>query len=977
VKLQSLDDSQPEAPQFADRCVDAIQRFGYTFLKVSDTDERWSLTECGLRETDWEKIRRWGRTCSAARVPRANTRVAGVMLIALSTAVARSLDKDEPLWHTVAEACSHDLQRALFGSNGYPVEAARDALSEACDSLGLRHQLNLTGKDRYWRTILLQFGFSAKVGSARLPYWLAGYSVPETITALLTEGCENSSHDFQALWGELEHWNRRSADPAIGDRLRLNPWYPFESHHLFEERFASGRTADSSPRIRAEDEDCGASLFSFPQLRDTTLDFKLSSLLPSEVFNAQAAVLRLHIDGLGWHKLVLSQSGKRELNGDAVKVNIFDALQRPSREVTVFGGSGSLYREQLSFWPAEEDFVLFRGRTGRRVSDLEHFVPEVGLPYSLIARVDVRLQSAAQIFECVERGEEWCLYRFQHGLPSNFSASIEGTVVWTPGSKVNQPKPLLGASLAVHEISPTRLQLTTKLPRSWSTERFRFGGQEFIGSNGSIEISPAFSYEGRLAQAVIVRGAERRSAELQAGRLGPVAQGAAFQASDGSWREIDPVIALDAGLIEGRALGIRWDTNRADDPWLMLGAQPLRPSPRTSRRQRFVALGDPLYLRFGLMNEDRAARLSISPAVYSTGLLARIEEAEDLYILRLRDRFEMAAEIRVFVWERGFSEPRLLPPDEVEADSECQMLSILRLSAHRPIGWALVLDGSWQGSRFHADPSSQLWPELVWAWCEALASNASWHDLCALLRWWRFPALMSPFREVMEEQVSRHPLPTLRAWLEPLNVPEMFTGAYEAHYTSPLRNLLWDYQPSAGDCAQLHDAVLDCFPPKTGLSAPILLLLDSHPILVAKCICHVLWSKEREAEGQVPDAQKVSFFHRGREPHLLDRIELEYRQYFEFMIRRIHEYAQCSGRDNRTATDCLRQAALSELRSSSDPNPLDDRYFHEYIVQPAENLFDGISCDTNRLQVAIARSPACCAYIASHLLRVKGIKDRI
>jgi hypothetical protein len=25
----------------------------------------------------------------------------------------------------------------------------------------------------------------------------------------------------------------------------------------------------------------------------------------------------------------------------------------------------------------------------------------------------------------------------------------------------------------------------------------------------------------------------------------------------------------------------------------------------------------------------------------------------------------------------------------------------------------------------------------------------------------------------------------------------------------------------------------------------------------------------------------------------------------------------------------------------------------------------------------VARSPACCAYIASHLLRVKGIKDRI
>ncbi len=118
------------------------------------------------------------------------------MLLVISSAVARSLEKDEALWHSVADSCSPALQRALFGNTDYPVGETRDALSEACQTLGLRHQLNLPGKHRYWRTVLLQFGFNAKAGATRLPFWLAGYNVPDTVKALLAEGGVNCG----AIW---------------------------------------------------------------------------------------------------------------------------------------------------------------------------------------------------------------------------------------------------------------------------------------------------------------------------------------------------------------------------------------------------------------------------------------------------------------------------------------------------------------------------------------------------------------------------------------------------------------------------------------------------------------------------------------------------------------------------------------------------------------------------------------------------------
>ena len=64
--------------------------------------------------------------------------------------------------------------------------------------------------------------------------------------------------------------------------------------------------------------------------------------------------------------------------------------------------------------------------------------------------------------------------------------------------------------------------------------------------------------------------------------------------------------------------------------------------------------------------------------------------------------------------------------------------------------------------------------------------------------------------------------------------------------------------------------------------------------------------------------------------------------------------------------------ALSELKSWTDARPLDDSFFEEHVLRAAEALFDGMSADTNRLLVAVARSRACCAYIVSYLLKIKG-----
>ena len=73
----------------------------------------------------------------------------------------------------------------------------------------------------------------------------------------------------------------------------------------------------------------------------------------------------------------------------------------------------------------------------------------------------------------------------------------------------------------------------------------------------------------------------------------------------------------------------------------------------------------------------------------------------------------------------------------------------------------------------------------------------------------------------------------------------------------------------------------------------------------------------------------------------------------------------------------LRAEALSELRSWTDWRPLDDAFFLEKVVKPAEAIFDQRECDSTCLKVAVARSRACCAFLVSHLLMTRGLKGHL
>jgi len=976
----SLSQIPADSPRFIPTLTSEIQDFGNRFLRGSGEDQRWSLAECGLDESVWNKVLEWSARCPKTECPIANSRMGGIVLLVVGSAVSRTLDKEDPLWERVAAACGPSLRASLFRLGEYPIQEARDSLSDTCLSLGLRHQLDLPGKHRYWRTVQLQIGFSGKAGAARLWAWLAGFSMPETVKTLLGETGGNGSNEFKRLWWLIQKWSANLEDSDSEEELLGNPWYPSEDHAAIKASLSVGRRF-VSPGLGLVNDNPISALFGTAKFKNGEFEIGLSDFLPVDVFASTTAGLRLHVEGVGRvSRLPRKEDGSRELEGGAVHFNVWSALQKPSREVRVIDQSGTLYKERLELWQEDFDILLWEERTGRQVRDLSRFQAEAGRGYSLITRTEVRISTNQGEINCADRSEYWAFYSFPHGFPPALQATLDGSVIWSPDISLNPDRVLAGSSLRIREQSITSLSLEALAPVGWAIDGFRFCGRRFTGRSAQIDISPVRKYENRVAHLSLHRGEERLMVTCKSERAGEHVTGAAFEDVEGKWQPILQRKAFDGGNIDGRLLATSWSEEQEADPWLTLDSQPLMALPRSSRRQRFIACGESLQLRFGLMNEVASCRITLAPAVYATGMLADVIEEPSGYLLKLRELVEAIGDFRVWVWEAGRPRPTLMNRELAKAQPDKQSLFISSQGINRPMGWAIELEGEWRGARFHLEPHSRYWPGLCDRWVETLSRSTNWYETASALRWWRFPILMKPFQEAAQAQTARSGIETFKAWsdLASPTAAEVSRAALE-FYMNPLRALLWNWRPTSSECHEIwrdfKSQVTAAFE-KGNLSGSTSVLLFTHPVLLARIVCEVLSTSQQRAEAKVPTMLLNNLFSRGPDPQQIARIESEYRALFEYAVDLIEKNAGYGKPPaGMNGHRYLLSEALGELKSWTDSRPLDESFFEEHVLRPAESLFNGEPANTDRLMVSVARSRACCAYIVSYLLKLKGPRN--
>ena len=966
-----------DSPLFMETLIGEIQGYSRRFPETNDrVDERWSLIECGIRNSDWRKFLDWSGRCPRSTCPSPNSRLGGMILLLAGAAISHNLEADEPLWQAVADVLSPQLRMALFGTGGYPNLESRNSLAEAAKSLGLREQLDLPGTHRYWRTVQLQVGFSGNAAAARLSSWLAGQGIPQTIFALLSDSDENGSEAFRALWKDLRQWRHHLEDLDLEKRILRNPWYPAASHKQIKEGLARGRGIEIGP----EGEPI-ATMIGGIRIRNGSFEIETSTYLPPEIATASAKTLQLHIEGKkGLYKLVRNPEGERIIEDGPVRMPVRDALEQPAREMRVIGIGGTLYRERLELWAEEDEVLLFDGRSGRQVHDLERFNPRPGRGYLVIARADVEIRSAGQRADWADRSVRWCYYPFPNGFPPGLEAAIENVSFWAPEWSQQPANQLPGLSCHIRELSANRLSVLVTPPSGWAVERFKFSGKTIEGFLGEIDVSPLRQYEGKKAYVTCSNRDQKITVAISAERAGEEVTGAAYGRADGTWQLIARGQIFDAGEIEGQTLSVRWSEREACDPWLTLGDNPLVAYPRSVRRQRFVATGEPLQLRFGLMNEAVNRRVTFSPAVYSSGLLAKVSDDGPNFVFHLREPVEAIDEMGLWVWEADNARPRRLEQCRLATEGDRQTLKIDQGEVNGPVGWAISFEDDWRGSRFHAEPHSKIWPEILERWVGILGRNETWAECASAMRWWRFPAIMEPFRNLVQSQARRCGLSTLKAWAGPYTFfGTPFSRASAEFYAHPLRTFLWNYRPTSAEAMDLWNwiggEVIEAFG-NGRISPTTSLLLFAHPVLLALLVSETIWTHQQRLESEVPMITVGSRFQRVQDPARIKRVERDLQALFSAACDLIEKQTNIGDYPELSRLELLRAEALSDLRSWTDSRSLDSGFFDQHIVRAVEEHYAGMEADTSRLEVAIGRSKACATFLASHLLRARGLTGR-
>lgn len=932
---------------------------------------RWSLAEC-LMEDDWDQVLEWGTICPATQVPKPDSLVGGFMFLAFSAAVARTQDGNEALWAGVAKRMNRALLRTYFGSVTYPLDTTREWMREACERGHVRHQIDMPGKHRYWRTVMLQIGFAPQVGVQRLAIWLLGYGVPESISTLLDEEDENGSLLFRELWDGLQRWQQGTATQVIRQGLLQNPWFSQPVQTAIAEGL-EGRGFRHSSQLRVEDENDAASLFSPALLRDQVFTLALSAKLPARFRDEPLLPFRIQL-GSGTLDLVPDEHGRLRIEqGVACVSRKFREL-----EVKVFQSGEIVYRQQIELWQQEDDVTVFDAKTGRRVRDLSTFLPAEGTPYTLLSPADVEWTPQGTRIESANDG--WRFHIYSNRLPPGLTASVEGFVIWSLLELGVSTKRRKAGTVEIRAVSMTRIHLRVVTLKGEAVRSFRMAGRTFEGAEGETDVSPTTSLHGRLIPAILKDG-ER--VDLEACNVDRPT-GMAYRDVSGEWRKFESSAISDGADLEGRDLAVSWNArSREDDCWLMLGDQPLRAQPEIVRRQTMRGMGEPLGLRFGLMNEVKERRIKLLSSTMYCGALLPVTVVDGHYRLPLREPSMRADEYEVYVWEHQKSAPRLIPANEVKCEAGGWGLLVNMESALLPLGWAISFDGIWKGSRFHVEPikDDERWENVSARWLKVLTGldyelGSDWGTLAQHLRWWRFPVLMTPFRGAVAERVKADGAGTLRAWVNGSHKKGMFAPWVDTDYVVPLREFLWRFSPSQKECARLLEGLwrkaVGWFADETGLLFPELrILLNAHPILLARMVCAALSELESEALKKVAVVPVKNSTQRQRDPSGEARVQGELRALRSMFLKTVADLGGVVG-DDAASIHQLQANTLDELRSWTDKQGLDSMYFRKCIVEPAERMFDGNTWGDDQLKIAISRSPASRAFLVSHLVRKFG-----
>lgn len=176
-------------------------------------------------DIDW--LDGWARNLRAPVNPERFTMVAGLFLLRAAERNWRRGVSGE-IWPESASDYPHETASALFlPARNCPTTELAEAIRRAVQTLGLRNGLEIDAAQKWYRTVVLQYGMPMSYHE-RIPYLLAGESTDlgSRIVRMLRSG-HQSSKSFKRLMRVLADFRRGTIHREEAARnLQQNPWVP-------------------------------------------------------------------------------------------------------------------------------------------------------------------------------------------------------------------------------------------------------------------------------------------------------------------------------------------------------------------------------------------------------------------------------------------------------------------------------------------------------------------------------------------------------------------------------------------------------------------------------------------------------------------------------------------------------------------------------------------------------------------------------
>jgi hypothetical protein len=769
----------------------------------------WSVAELAFDEKDFEflvKLLRQADENAIKRGLRSQCQAKfGLVFLCFAAEIARRFAGEGEVWSVISKCCNERTRRLLFLANNQPRQDLKDALEVAARCYELRHVFGTSGVQNWYQTIYLQFGFTKKGFSKRLPEWLVGQPAPEAVAALRDdEGLRSQS--FRELWCALREYRRNNlSEQSIRERLTKSPWIlPAWIDDLMK---AARQRMELPDRPTGE---FASEIEDLKFLSEPRLDWtNEASRFLSEVTNlAQLDNLTERCYALRTGNRTLANVVRQRDESYEADTEIIALPCAPTLTATLVACDSNKvpYSQIVELWDANDDVTLFNANGKRLDVWNERMAPEKN--YYVLAADDLTFIPQMTGHRIAH---SWKLYELRAGWSWDLKLTFDdGDTLWTPRIGERRSEPTWTKSFQPEVESVDEKSVKVKLGAQFDISvRFARCGVPFHVENNRCDVPlSAFGMTGTANLRIgLRRGEETCVVERRVSLNDALREPLVLAMSDDGWRKLGGDKISSAAAKRGVYkffLPKCWDKEDAD--WVLvegdvcLGKPPRRPQPI----HNLAGFGAKLTLRHQLYNVGEKA-VEVSKKVVTCGCVEKhtFDKTSCVLTIHLCQSLEPSDDYKVVAW----TQTGLLHSLSVDAcgDDSTRWECVVSDDFANPVAVAVAFRGEWMGAWVQRKANEWL-PSL-------LALPHLGHRLkAALLRWFHLPLLSQRYCSDIRKFVETHPVETIAAWLRGTLV-ELPCGLKFADrddaWFSVVRAMFQDWRPKPEEASALFEVWME------------------------------------------------------------------------------------------------------------------------------------------------------------------------